>query len=162
MLRCCVLPLLAILVACDKTPPPIPVSTPATSIPFKPTVTMKQLMDEVLEPAANVYWEAVGSVTDSLGTVERAPKTDSQWIAVRNAATVVAESGNLLMMDLRARNRDEWMALSRALVDVSERARAVADSRDAKAVFDLGAEMYQACVNCHAIYLVGSKAIAPP
>ncbi len=162
MLRCRVLALLAILVACDQTPPPIPVSTSATSIPFKPMVTVKQLMDEVFEPAANVYWEAVGSVTDSRGTVEKAPTTDSQWVAVRNAATVVAESGNLLMMDPRARNRDEWMALSRALVDVGERARAVAESRDTKGVFDVGADLYQACVNCHAIYLVGSKAIPPP
>ena len=119
-------------------------------------------MDEVIEPAANVYWDAVGTISDAHGTVERAPKTTAEWNAVRNAATVVAESGNLLMMDPRARNRDEWMALSRALVDVGERARAVAESRDTKAVFDVGADMYQACVNCHAIYLVGSKAIPPP
>lgn len=131
----------------------------AAATPFKSTVTVKQLMNEVLEPAANVYWEAVGSVSDARGTREIAPKTDSQWIAVRNAATVVAESGNLMMLDGRARNTDEWMALSRAVIEVSMKARVAAEQHDTKGVFDMGAEMYQACVNCHAIYYVGPKAI---
>ena len=162
MLRCCVLALLATLVACDKTPPPAPVVTPpVVATPFKPAVTVKQLMAEVVEPAANVYWEAVGSVTDSRGTREIAPKTDSQWVAVRNAATVVAESGNLMMLDGRARNQDEWMTLARALIEVSEKARVAAEKHDTKGVFDVGADMYQACVNCHSIYLVGPKATPP-
>ncbi len=162
MLRYCSLALLALCVACDAASPPPVATPPLPPTLFKPSVTAKQLMDEVIEPAANVYWDAVGTISDAHGTVERAPKTNAEWNAVRNAATVVAESGNLLMIDPRARNRDEWMALSRALVDVGERARAVAESRDTKAVFDVGADMYQACVNCHAIYLVGSKAIPPP
>ncbi|MEQ1694110.1 MAG: hypothetical protein ABMA00_22665, partial [Gemmatimonas sp.] len=98
----CSIALLALLVSCDTaTPAPPPVTPASTSTPFKSTVTVKQLMDEVLEPAANVYWESVGSVSDARGTREIAPKTDSQWIAVRNAATVVAESGNLMMLDGR-------------------------------------------------------------
>ena len=162
MLRCCVLALLATLVACDRTPPPAPVVTPpVVATPFKPAVTVRQLMDEIVEPAANVYWEAVGSVTDSRGTREIAPKTDSQWVAVRNAATVVAESGNLMMLNERARNQDEWMNLARALIEVSEKARVAAEKHDTKGVFDVGADMYQACVNCHAIYLVGPKATPP-
>ena len=144
------LALVALLAGCENVPPPPP---------FKPVTTTKQLMAEVTEPAANVYWDAVGSVTDAHGTVEKAPKTDDEWSAVRSAATVVAESGNLLMIEPRARNRDEWMTLARAMVDVGERARKAAESRDRKAVFDVGAEVYQACVNCHAIYLVGDKAV---
>ena len=80
---------------------------------------------------------------------------------MRNAATVVAESGNLLMLDARARNRDEWMTLARALVEMGERARKAAESRDPKTVFDAGAELYESCVSCHAIYLVGPKAMPP-
>ena len=159
MLRCCSIAVLALLVACEQASPPD--SPSAATPPFKPAATSRQLMDEVMEPAANVYWEAVGSVTDKQGTVERAPKSDAEWIAVRNAATVVTEAGNLLMIAPRARNQDEWMALSRALVEIGARARTVAEARDAKAVFDVGADLYQACVNCHAIYLVGPKATPP-
>ena len=115
-------------------------------------------MDEVIEPAANVYWEAVGTITDKNGTVEIAPKTDSAWHLVRNAAMVVAESGNLLMIESRVRDRDQWIRLARELVEAGEKARKAAESKDTKAVFDQGAEVYQACVNCHSIYLVGPLA----
>ncbi|MBL0170056.1 MAG: hypothetical protein IPP90_04885 [Gemmatimonadaceae bacterium] len=162
MPRCRSLALLALLVACDsaQSPPP-PVTPPVAAAPFKLSVTLKQMMAEVVEPAANVYWEAVGTVTDAKGTRETAPQTDSQWVAVRNSATIVAEAGNLMMLEGRARNTDEWMALSRGMIEVAERARAVAEKHDAKAVFDAGAELYEACVACHSIYLVGPKAIPP-
>ncbi len=159
--------LLLLAIACDA-PAPAPAVTPAGSatpassaaLPFKATVTTKQLMAEVLEPASNVYWEAVGSTTDARGTVDKAPRTDAEWNTVRDAATIVAESGNLLMLDGRAQNHDDWITLSRALIDVGIRAREAAEKHDTKAVFDLGAEVYEACVNCHKIYLVGPK--APP
>lgn len=150
----CSLAFVILLAACEKAPPAPPLP------PFKPAATNKELMDEVIEPAANVYWDAVGSVTDKRGTVEKAPRTDDEWKAVRNAAMVVAESGNLLMIEPRVRDRGQWMALARGLVLVGEKARKAAESRDKKAVFDVGAEVYQACVNCHSIYLVGP--LAPP
>jgi mono/diheme cytochrome c family protein len=143
--------LVALLAACAKTPPPPDKTQP----PFATTATTKELMADVVEPAANVYWEAVGSITDKNGTVELAPKTQAQWDAVRNAAIVVAESGNLLMLDGRSANHGEWMELSRALIDVGKRARAAAEARDRTAVFDVGAEVYQACVNCHSKYMPG-------
>ena len=155
--RYCGLALVVLFTACEKAPPPPP-STPPP--PFRAAATTKELMDEVIEPAANVYWAAVGSVTDKHGTVETAPKTDDEWNAVRNAAMVVAESGNLLMIEPRVRDHGQWMALARGLVLAGEKARKAAQSRDKKAVFDVGAEVYQACVNCHSIYLVGP--LAPP
>jgi hypothetical protein len=141
--------LLALLAACETAPPP------QVAPPFTPAVSTKELMANVLEPAANVYWEAVGTIVDKHGTVERVPKTDAEWDAVRNAAIIVAESGNLLMIDGRAEKRDEWIALSRALVDVGKRAITAAAAHDKSAVFDVGAEVYQACVNCHTKYMPG-------
>ena len=141
---------LVLLAACDAAPPP------QTAQPlFTPTVSTKELMANVLEPAANVYWEAVGTIVDKNGTMERAPKTQAEWDAVRNAAIIVAESGNLLMIDGRAEKREEWIALSRALVDVGKRAITAASAHDKTAVFDVGAEVYQACVNCHTKYMPG-------
>ena len=145
-----------VLVASCEKAPPTPPPTPPPS--FKAAATNKELMDELIEPAANVYWDAVGSVTDKNGTVEKAPKTDDEWNAVRNAALIVAESGNLLMIEPRVRDRDQWIRLARGLVEVGEKARKAAQSKDKKAVFDVGAEVYEACVNCHKIYLVGPLA----
>ena len=139
------------LAACQQAQP----SPPASSSPFKPAATNKELMNEVIEPAADVYWDAVGSVTDKHGTVERTPKTDDEWKAVRNAAMVIAESGNLLMIEPRAPDRDQWMKLARGLVEAGQRARAAAESKNRTAVFDAGAEVYDACVACHSKYMPG-------
>jgi hypothetical protein len=120
--------------------------------PFRPVADVKQLMVSVVEPAAEVYWDAVGSVSDKNGTVEIEPKTDEEWIAVRNSAYVVAEAGNLLMMNSRAKDGGDWMKLSEALVDVGQRAIRAAESKNKTAVFDVGAEVYDACVACHVKY----------
>ena len=140
------------VVACNRAPAPAPPAAPPP--PFRPVADVKQLMASVIEPAAEVYWDAVGSITDKNGTVEIAPRTEDEWIAVRNSAYVVAESGNLLMMDPRAKDRGEWIALSQSLIEVARRAIQAAEAKNAKAVFDTGAEVYDACVACHAKYAV--------
>ncbi|MBI3790057.1 MAG: hypothetical protein HY275_04170 [Gemmatimonadetes bacterium] len=133
-------------IACEKPAPAPP--------PFQPGATVKQVMAEVLEPAADTYWDAVGSVSDKDGTHEHAPSTDEEWAAIRRAGTVIMESGNLLMMPGRARDNDKWMALAKDLVATGRKAREAAEARDKQKVFDAGAEVYQSCTNCHAVYPV--------
>jgi hypothetical protein len=128
---------------CSSAPPPTP---------FKPVADTKQLMASVVEPAAEVYWDAVGSVTDATGTIEFEPQTVEEWDAVVNAAYVVAESGNLMMMPSRAKDSGDWMKLSQALIDAGQRAIKAAESHNKNAVFDVGAEVYDACTACHARY----------
>ena len=48
-----------------------------------------------------------------------------------------------------------WMTLSRAMIDAGVRAIKAAESRDKAAVFDVGADVYDSCTNCHAKYAVG-------
>ncbi len=113
---------------------------------------VKQLMTAILEPAAEVYWDASGTIIDERGTHELAPTTDEEWTAVWRAALVIAESGNLLMLEGRALDRDAWMTLSQALVTVGKQAIAAAESRDPAAVLDVGGQVYEACTACHAAY----------
>ena len=120
--------------------------------PFVEVADVKQLMISVVEPAAEIYWDAVGTIIDKNGIVEFAPSTDEEWQAVRNAAMVIAESGNLLMMEGRIQGGVEWTALSRALIEVGRQALQAAEAENATAVFDAGAEVYYACSNCHATY----------
>lgn len=129
---------------CDAPKPP----------PFSPVADVRQLMARVLEPAAEVYWDAVGTIEDSTGVTAIYPRTPEAWDAVRNSAYVVAESGNLLMMPPRARDRGEWLTLSLAMIDAGKRAIAAAEARDTAAVFNVGAELYQTCTDCHARYAV--------
>jgi hypothetical protein len=127
-------------------------NTPAPAPPFKPVADVKQLMAQMLEPAADLYWDAVGTIIDGTGQHEIAPKTIEEWEAVRNNAVIVAESGNLLMMSTRAKDNGEWMRLSQALVDTGAKAIRAAEGRNTSAVFDAGAEVYDACTNCHVKY----------
>lgn len=122
--------------------------------PFEPVADVQQLMLAVLEPAAEVYWDAVGWIVDSTGTQEIRPTTIEEWEAVRNAAYVMAESGNLLMMEGRAVDDGPWIGMSQAMIEVSQRALAAAEARDEAAVFELGGQVYQACTGCHATYAV--------
>lgn len=145
--------------ACNRTPP-APAAAPPP--PFRPIADVKQLMASVIEPAADKYWDAVGSVVDAKGVKEFAPQTEDEWKAVRNSAYVFTEAGNLLMMSGRAKDDGEWMQLAQALVEVGQRAIKAAESKNSRAVFDAGAEVYDACVNCHSKYVVGGKAPAPP
>ena len=113
---------------------------------------VQELMTTVVEPAAEVYWDAVGWIVDASGTTEIRPGSPEEWEAVRNAAFVIAESGNLLMMEGRAVDQDAWMALSQSLIEVGRRAIEAAEARDEQAVFDMGAEVYYVCTACHATY----------
>jgi hypothetical protein len=120
--------------------------------PYQPVADVKTLMDTIMEPAAEVYWDAVGIIVDEKGEHHIEPRTIEEWDAVRNAAYVVAESGNLLMMPTRARDGGEWMDASRLMIEAARKAIRAAEARDKDAVFDVGAEMYDSCTNCHAKY----------
>ena len=91
---------------------------------------LKQLMAYVVEPAADEYWDAVGWIDDAQGTVEIEPKTQEEWDAVRNHAYAITESGNLMMLPTRAKDSDEWMRMSIALVEAGQRAIRAAEAEE--------------------------------
>ncbi len=122
--------------------------------PFKPRATVKELMISIVDPAADVYWDAVGTVISEEGVDEWYPKTDEEWATVRRSAVTLMESGNLLMIGGRARDQGPWMDLSRAMIDAGAAALAAAESKDPEAVFAVGEEVYLACDRCHGLYWI--------
>jgi len=120
--------------------------------PYRAVADVQELMYHVVEPAAQTYWGAVGWIVDEGGEHYIRPTSAEEWLAVENAAFMVAESGNLLMMSERALDDEGWTAMSQALVDIGERSLRAAEEMDEQRVFDLGAEMYHVCSNCHAAY----------
>lgn len=119
---------------------------------YMPLGDVQQLMAYLVEPAAEVYWDAVGVIVDEEGEHQLAPTTDEEWLAVSSAAYTVAEAGNLMMMPGYALDDGAWITMSQALVEVGRRAVEAADARSLDAVFDMGAEVYYVCTNCHATY----------
>ena len=122
--------------------------------PFKPVANIDQLMDGVLTPAAEIYWEAVSIVVDESGVAENFPETDEEWESVWGAAITLAESGNLLMMSPRAVDDEEWMRMAEAMVDVGIDAASAAEARNPEAVLEVGERVYNVCLDCHNRYVV--------
>ncbi len=120
--------------------------------PFDEVADVRQLMLTVLDPAADVYWDSVGTIMDLDGTKEIAPATMAEWEAVRNAAMIIAESGNLLLTPGRAKEGEQWTELAQALISTGRQALAAAEARDAEAVFTAGGEVYLVCSDCHAAF----------
>jgi hypothetical protein len=120
---------------------------------FKPVASVKELMIATVDPAADVVYDSVGTIVSASGVQEIAPKNDEEWAAVRNSALLLAESGNLLMMGERAKDRGEWLKLSRALVDAGAAASKAAEAKNAEALLEAGGRVTEACDNCHMVYV---------
>ncbi|HEV8331264.1 MAG TPA: hypothetical protein VGQ22_07595 [Steroidobacteraceae bacterium] len=153
------IPLCAIVVAgcgASKDEPSAPAAA-AAAPPFHTTLTTKQLMSWIIDPNATAIWNSVGSTTTEKGTEEKHPQTDEEWAVFRNAAATLIESGNLLMLDGRAVDNDQWMATSRGMADAAATVLEAAEAKDVEAYFDAGGALYEACTACHSKYLVGPK-----
>ncbi len=122
------------------------------SPPFKALASNRLLGDAVHEPAAVLIWNAVGSTVTAAGVQDVAPKTDQEWLRLRDAGVILSEGANLLMLPPRAMNNDEWMKMSVALVDAGELARKAAEAKDPDKLLEAGAEVFTACENCHQKY----------
>jgi hypothetical protein len=123
---------------------------------FAPTGTVLEFMNWHLEPAADVLWDSAGYIVTEEGEVDLQPTTEEGWDNVRNAATVVAESGNLLMIPGYAVDSD-WMEYSQGLITAGIKAREAAQAKDADALFQAGAQLYSVCLACHNRYIVQTQ-----
>lgn len=140
--------LLVLAGAC--TPPAPEPSLP----PFAPMATTAELMHAVVDPAADVLWASVGSIVTVEGTEDFFPRSEEEWVVIENAAVVLMESGNLLMIGDRAPDQDRWMTMSRNLIDAGKLALTAAQSRNPDEIFRIGGDVYAACDGCHQLYWV--------
>jgi hypothetical protein len=144
---------------------------------YSPTATIKDLMEAIVDPSADVVWDAVTTTVDASGIDEQAPRTDEEWATVRRGAIRLVESTNLLMMpgrhvaqagersvtpgielepeEMEALINKDWSAWTghvRALHDVSMEVLATIDKKDAPALADIGGRLDEVCEGCHRQY----------
>ena len=136
---------LVLLISVSCTSPP-----PAPDLPpFDTSVSVKDLMANIMDPAADVIWESVGTIMTKEGTFERAPASDDEWNRVKASAITLVETGNLLLIPVRSGGNPEWIQLTQAMIAQSKRAIKAAQDHDKDATFNVGADLYESCVNCH-------------
>src|SRR3954454_7991642 len=73
-------------------------SSQSRSPEFRPTSTVKDIMDSVVDPAADALWDSVEVVATLEGTEHKAPKTDDDWKVLRQHAIALVEASNLLLI----------------------------------------------------------------
>jgi hypothetical protein len=114
--------------------------------------TVKQIMDGIVMPSAQVVFDAVAIISTVEGTEERQPRTETEWALVGASAAALVESGNLLMMGSRVRDKDEWIVRTRAMMDAAAVALKATEARDVEALFAAGENVNISCDSCHVKY----------
>ena len=117
--------------------------------PFDTTTSVKDLMANMMDPTADVVWGSVGTIMTKEGTFEKSPQTDDEWNNVKAHAIMLVEGGNLLMLPARSGGNQEWVQMAQDLITQSKRMITAAEKHDKQAVFDVGSDIYDRCVNCH-------------
>jgi hypothetical protein len=153
---------------------------------YQTTATIKDIMDSIVDPSADVVWESVATVVTPTGTEDRAPRTDAEWITVRRGAIRLVEATNLLMMPGRHvarpqeksevpgielepeemeaminKDRAKWNRSAKALHDASLAALQAIDAKDAKALLDIGERIDNTCETCHVQYWYPNQVLPP-
>jgi cytochrome c556 len=112
---------------------------------FQPVGSMSALMIDIIYPTS-----------DAIFYVDRdPPKNQHEWELLRASALTLAESGNLLMMDSRARDQGDWIKESRALVEAGAAAYKAAQAKDLDGIRALNDRLTQVCIDCHQEYRPG-------
>jgi hypothetical protein len=147
------------LCACGSKAPESVAPAASSGAEFHEVADVKQLMNWILEPSSDVIWDAVGTIVTEEGQKELAPETDEQWTAIRDAAAVVAESGNLLLMPGRARDQGDWAKHAHDLTKTAQAAIAAAEAKDTESLFTAGGDIYLVCTACHEQYALELKKV---
>jgi hypothetical protein len=159
---------------CRSTAPP---PAPSAAAELRPTGTIKDIMDSVIDPNADVLWESVSTTINKEGVTERMPTTDEDWQAVRRSAVTLVEATNLLVIGPRLvapaghkseypgielepeqiqkildADRTAWVRYAHGLHDAAMVTLKAIEAKDVKGLSDAGVALDEACENCHKHY----------
>ena len=165
---------------CSK---PAPAESPSLAAPLlsemTPVVSVKELMEHMIDPLADNIFDAVWWDTTGKGVVEHRPQTDEDWAKVKTGAVTLAEGIYLLKVprpfapvgdvnnslgpnppelsptEIKAKvDKDPvlWMAKIQALRNVSLEVLEIVKKKDADALWQAGGDLDEACEACHLEY----------
>jgi hypothetical protein len=143
---------------------------------LKPVVSVKELMRDMIDPASDYVFDAVGTVVSKKGVVETRPRTDADWDKVRIGGVMLAEGISLLKVprpfappgdennstgpepeelspaQITAKVQKDpvlWNAKIEALRNVGLEVLDIVKRKDADELWDAGENLDQACETCH-------------
>ena len=199
ILACTILAAVAGLSACQKTevtaavpPSPAPAQpapAAASAAPaFQIMASIQELMDAVIDPAADALWDSVSITTTKKGTVFHQPHSDEEWQEARRHAIALIEGTNLLVMDGRRlvapgspvldqgtsgvlgaeegqKKFDElhptFVQFAKALREAGTQMLTAIDKKDATGMMNAGSAMDGICESCHLTFWYPNQVIPP-
>jgi hypothetical protein len=144
-----------------------------------PVVSVKELMESMIDPIADNIFDAVWWETSAKGVMEHRPTTDDDWKKVKTAAVTLAEGIYLLkvprplapvgdvnnsgglnppeLSPIQIKSRIDkdpvlWMAKIEALRNVSLEVLEVVKKKDVNALWQASGDLDEACEACHLEY----------
>jgi len=144
---------------------------------YEPTATIKDLMDAIVDPSADVVWNSVATTVGSTGTDDKVPRSDEEWAEVRQGAIRLVEASNLLLIPgrhvarpgeksetpgvelepeqmeaLLTQDRNAWNSRVSEFHTASLEALGAIDAKDSAKLFEVGDRLDAACESCHRQY----------
>ena len=169
--------LLVVGAACSSPKPAASSSQPgALWGDMKPIVSVKELMDGMIDPASDYVFDSIGTIITNEKTTEIQPRTDDDWQRIRIGAITMAEGVYLLKVPRRFapvgdENNSEgpdaeelapaqitaklekdpvlWNAKIEALRNASLEVLEIVKKKDVNALWGACEDLDAACENCH-------------
>jgi hypothetical protein len=174
-----------LVTACCSSSSSSKLGTPASATAVKfwgdiqTTVSVKELMGDLMDPGSDLIFHAVGSEFTVDGERQWKPVTDEDWDKVRTGAVIMAEASQLLRVhrpwappgDLNnsvGQNATElspnqieakvqadpvlWDAKVQVLQNVGREVLELVKNKDADRLLAAGEDLDEACETCHLTY----------
>lgn len=130
-----------------------PQTATRADVPLTPPVaSVKQIMNAIVMPNANVIYNAVGTIMTGAKVEEIAPKNDKEWAAVGDSAAAIVESGNMLLIGDRLVDKREWLSYTQRFIAAGKAALAAANEKKPDGVLAAGGDLNETCDACHEKY----------
>jgi hypothetical protein len=168
----------ALLAGGCASQPAAPAAPPAPATPpYSTTATLKDIMQLMVDPAADQVWQAVMTVDSDKGTVETVPRSDEDWTVARRGAVTLLEASNLLMIPGRRvakpgekseapgvelepaamgalieSDLPSYYKSAQGLHDAALLALQAIDAKNPEKLFEVGETIERACEHCHSNY----------
>jgi len=171
----------ALLPACSSSSKSAPPQMPAPQLwgDLKPIVSVKELMRDMIDPASDYVFDAIGTVDSKDGTVEIQPRTQADWDRLRVGGVMLAEGIYLLKIprpfappgdennstgpdpeelspaQIKAKLEADpvlWNAKIEALRNVGLEVLDIVKRKDVKELWDAAENLDEACESCHIAY----------
>ncbi len=112
-------------------------------VPFVSVPELKDVMCCMVEMFAETLWNT--------GVVEE-PKTDDDWLPIEHATIGLVETGRFIQKSHLAKNNEDWVQFSQAMIDAAMQARETVKQKDMEKVVAAGEKLLTTCESCHKKY----------